>query len=108
MAMGMAPTAGKCVAASITRVPAGVMGRPSPAGSCWDQAVPQKHKQIIRKPKVMAREFIGVLFRSRKLIPLSLQRRSNLHSTEFRKKLFLGRYNTRMGDAPTRLATYLT
>jgi hypothetical protein len=59
--MGMAPTAGECVAASITNAPAGVMGRPSPAGSCWHQALLQKAKQIRRKTPVAARDLIGLL-----------------------------------------------
>src|SRR5882762_6697949 len=66
--MGMAPTAGRCVVASITSVPAGVIGRPSPAGSSWQHAPPQKPKQIIRKPPVMARDFICLLPRSSKII----------------------------------------
>src|SRR5438132_1523836 len=66
MAMGMAPTAGECVDASMTSVPAGVMGRPSPAGSCRHHAPAQKHRQIRRKPPVVARDFIGLFLQTEK------------------------------------------
>jgi len=46
-------------------VPAGVMGRPSLAGSlagsCWHKAPAQKAKQIKRKTLLLARDFIGLL-----------------------------------------------
>jgi hypothetical protein len=59
--MGMAPTAGKRVAESRSNLPAGVMGRPSPAGSCWHHALPQKNRPIKRKPLAATCNFICLL-----------------------------------------------
>jgi len=98
--MGIAPTAGRCVAASITSTPAGVMGRPSPAGSCWHRAIPQDPRAITRKPALMIREFIFLLSRSPKMNTFSILWRShNLHAIESKEKLFRNFYKEDILDA---------
>src|SRR5437899_12952037 len=93
--MGMAPTAGKCVDASITSAPAGVMGRPSPAGSCWPHAAPQKTRQITRKPLLVGRDFIGMLLRFLKtILSTILWCRPKTTSPKSKGKLFHKLYNT--------------
>ena len=59
--MGIAPTAGRCVAASIMSMPAGVMGRPCAAGSCWLRAFIAMDKEISRK-MTGATDFVFILF----------------------------------------------
>jgi hypothetical protein len=46
------------VPASINKVPAGVIGRPSLAGSCWPLAFLAQHKQIRKKP-IFTGDLIG-------------------------------------------------
>jgi len=67
IAMGMAPTAGRCVVASITSVPAGVIGRPSPAGSSWHHAPPQNSNKSQEKHRLWLAIFICLLPDPRRL-----------------------------------------
>src|SRR5258708_11785009 len=106
--MGIAPTAGKCVEASIKSEPAGVMGRPSPAGSCWHHASAQKPRQIKRKPPITARDFIRALLRFLKAILSPVSRYCAKHAHQSKSQLFRGLYNTMSRDATRRLATHLT
>jgi hypothetical protein len=85
------------------------MGRPSPAGSRWHQAFPQKQKQTTRKPPVTARDFIGRLPRFPKRIESSsFSAASNLHAMESKDKLFHKLYNAHLIAGRCRLATHLT
>src|SRR5437899_1135353 len=72
------------------------MGRPSPAGSCWQKALEQRHKLIKRKPLAAARDFIGPPPRSLKIIlSTSFNAALNLHAKEFKEKLFRNLYKNR-------------
>src|SRR5713226_7916786 len=86
--MGMAPTAGRCVALSNTKDPVGVMGRPSPAGSCWLRALSQKHNGRTRKTG-MARDVMGPLSQSvRFIVPVMLKAAINLHASGRKENSF--------------------
>ena len=108
IAMGMAPTAGRCVAASITSAPAGVMGRPSPAGSCWHSAIAQNPRVITRKAALIIRDFMFLLPRSPKMAMFRIPWRShNLHGIESKEKVFHEFYK-RIVRSECRVATDLT
>src|SRR5207245_5937125 len=92
-----------------TNLPAGVMGRPSPAGSCWQKALKQRHKLIKRKPLAAARDFIGPPPRSLKIIlSTSFNAALNLHAKDFKEKLFRNLYKIAPVCWAGSLATHLT
>jgi hypothetical protein len=86
--MGMAPTAGRRVSASVTSVPAGVMGRPSLAGSCWPRALTQNIAQI-KMNTTCVRILICSPFYFAEISSLASRfAASNLHALESIVKLF--------------------
>ena len=106
--MGMAPTAGKCVAASTTSVPAGVMGRPSAAGSCWHLAPLEKAKLVTRKTTILNRDFIGLVSPILEMIVITILGSIKIGMPESREELFRKFYSPPMADLPVPMATYLT